>query len=165
MSEKANTLQVYESYYSDFSGPIGGDERFRWVIKNFFSESASPAHELLEVGCGEGSLLKLLRDKGYVVRGVDASETGVSKARAQKLDCVVSDSSKDKYPFAPGFFDTILCLETLEHLENPYHCMMEIKRVLKLGGRFMLSIPNPIIDHPFCYPGLFDYASFRLFLE
>jgi ubiquinone/menaquinone biosynthesis C-methylase UbiE len=44
-------------------------------------------------------------------------------------------------PFADGTFDSIICFETLEHVENPFKALDEIYRVLKPGGKFIGSAP------------------------
>ncbi|MFA6601253.1 MAG: class I SAM-dependent methyltransferase [Candidatus Paceibacterota bacterium] len=46
-----------------------------------------------------------------------------------------------KMPFKDGSFDCVICLETLEHVENPLKAMEEIHRVLKSGGKFVGSTP------------------------
>ena len=68
-------------------------------------------------------------------------------------------------PFAGEFFDIVICLETMEHMLNPYYALMEMRRVLKPGGRLICSVPNPIWGHILLYPGLFEYKYFRRFLE
>ncbi len=53
------------------------------------------------------------------------------------------DAEKDRYPYPDGFFTTVLCCELLEHLyDDPMHMMAEINRILKTGGRLVLSTPN-----------------------
>jgi len=117
------------------------------------------------VGCGEGSLLRMLKEKRNKVFGLDASESGRKLCLSKGLECAVIDISSDRFPLQDDSFDIVLCLETLEHLENPHHCIWEIKRVLKENGIFIVSIPNPKILHPYIYPGLFDIKNFREFLK
>jgi glycosyltransferase involved in cell wall biosynthesis/SAM-dependent methyltransferase len=53
------------------------------------------------------------------------------------------NAEKDRYPYPDGFFSTVLCCELLEHLyDDPMHMMAEINRILKPGGRLVLSTPN-----------------------
>lgn len=157
------TRAAYSDYYERFDGPIGGEERFRWILQTFFPGSVSG--QALEIGCGEGRLLERLAEKGARVVGIDVSESGVQKAQAKGLDCRLADLSREPLPWTDASLDLVVCLETIEHLENPYHCMMEIKRALHPGGRLLISIPNPAIGHPFCYPGLFDRRRFAEFLQ
>lgn len=63
-------------------------------------------------------------------------------------------------------FDTAFCLETLEHLSNPYHCLSEIKKLVKIGGDVFLSVPTESVTHNVVYPGLlWPFPNFQVFLE
>jgi SAM-dependent methyltransferase len=47
-------------------------------------------------------------------------------------------------PYADGFFDYVACLEGLEHAENYHHVLREFARILKPGGKLLISTPNPL---------------------
>lgn len=51
-------------------------------------------------------------------------------------------------------FDIAFCLETLEHLSDPYHCLVQIKKLVKPNGTIILSIPTETVWHNTVYPGL-----------
>lgn len=51
-------------------------------------------------------------------------------------------------------FDIAFCLETLEHLSDPYHCLTQIKTMVKPNGAVVLSIPTETVWHNTIYPGL-----------
>lgn len=155
--------KAYNGYYKSLDTAIGGDERFCWVSEVLLKDVSGK--RILDVGCGEGSLLRMLGDKGNTVSGIDASESGRISCEEKGIDCAVIDISSEKFPSSDDSFDIILCLETLEHLENPHHCIWEIKRVLKEGGLFIVGIPNPAILHPYIYPGLFELENFKEFLR
>ena len=53
-----------------------------------------------------------------------------------------------------GSFQTAFCLETLEHLFAPYHCLVEIKKLVKLDGIIYLSVPPISVWHNVVYPAL-----------
>ncbi|MBF0331520.1 MAG: class I SAM-dependent methyltransferase [Candidatus Omnitrophica bacterium] len=155
--------ESYRDYYKEQATAIGGDERFTWVMQEILKDVSGK--KVLDVGCGEGTLLRMLRDAGNEVQGVDAAQTGKDLCVSKGLPCEVVDISRGAFPLADDAFDVVLCLETLEHLENPYHCISEIKRVLKKGGMFVASIPNPKSLHGYIYPGLFEFDNFEAFLE
>src|SRR6185312_10603639 len=73
--------------------------------------------------------------------------------------------STEGLPFPDDSFDLVVSLETFEHLMNPYYALLEVHRVLRPGGRFICSVPNPRTGHPYLYPGLFEYSNFRRFLS
>ncbi len=75
--------------------------------------------------------------------GVD--RRSVVSASGETFECEIDlfDAEKDRYPYDEGRFATVLCCELLEHLyEDPMHLMSEINRILRDGGRLVLSTPN-----------------------
>lgn len=50
----------------------------------------------------------------------------------------------DDLPYEDGSFDCVACLEGLEHLENYHHALREFHRILRPGGRLVVSTPNPL---------------------
>ena len=158
---KQNIKTSHRDYYKNVDGPIGGGERFEWVARNFFKDTRGK--RILEIGCGEGSLLQMLSDRNEVY-GVDISESGVEKTRRKGIPCEHVDASNETLPYTDGFFDVVITLETIEHVENPHRMLWEIKRVLKENGMLLISIPGEEVYHPFIYPGLFTKKNFTEFL-
>ena len=53
------------------------------------------------------------------------------------------DAEADTFPYPDEYFSTVLCCELIEHLRtDPMHALAEINRVLKPGGRLLLTTPN-----------------------
>lgn len=156
-------LRAHADYYRAVDGPIGGRDRFEWFDRAYFSGVSGA--RVLEIGCGEGSLLELIRARGNDVRGVDISESGVARAKAKSIQCVLADASNERLPYEDASFDAVVTLETIEHVENPHRMIWEIKRVLKEDGMLLISIPGEKVHHPFIYPGLFSKKNFVEFLE
>jgi len=86
---------------------------------------------ILDLGCGDGLICKLLSEKGHKVVGVDNSVKGLELARehAPKASYIYDDLNT----FTPSsFFDYMICLNTIEHLTNPENIVKIFKdRVLK----------------------------------
>ena len=85
--------------------------------------------------------------------GESRSETGPRTVRLRwgpgdatlDLEIHVFNIEKDVFPFADGSFDLVLCMEVIEHLTySPTHMLAESHRVLREGGRLVLSTPNSI---------------------
>ncbi|TET67031.1 MAG: class I SAM-dependent methyltransferase [Candidatus Zixiibacteriota bacterium] len=90
---------------------------------------------ILDVGCRDGHLKKFLKGD-YQYSGIDI----VPEFEAP--DITIQDICAGTN-FEAGFFDVAFCIEVLEHVTNPYFVLREIHRILKPGGRLVLSVPNP----------------------
>ena len=142
---------------------------------------------ILEVGFGKGSLLKKLdHENGPNLYGMDCSQNNFRHILYQykvNANVLLSDISKDTFPFPDGHFDVVIMLEVLEHILSPMHAMLEIKRILKADGTFIFSWPEERLIsgigkeenqnnrkyesgyHAFPYPGLFRYDYMRAFFN
>jgi 2-polyprenyl-3-methyl-5-hydroxy-6-metoxy-1,4-benzoquinol methylase len=94
----------------------------------------------LDAGCGEhGSIDGII---GRLV-GIDLNRDNILKMRKKrKSDFVVG--SLTCLPFQPDVFDTIICQDVLEHIEEKAEVITEVSLVLKLGGRFIGSTSNQL---------------------
>ncbi|MFI9842815.1 class I SAM-dependent methyltransferase [Nonomuraea sp. NPDC051941] len=101
---------------------------------------------ILDAGCGSGPLFSELRDRGAIVTGVDASAGMLEQAR-QRLgadaDLQVADLASP-LPFPDEAFDDVIASLVLHYLEDWGPTLAELRRVLRPGGRLLISI-----DHPF----------------
>jgi len=99
---------------------------------------------LVELGCGDGSLLIEVANALSIrdVYGVDIDEVALKKATDRGVKVFKADLNSDPLPFKDGFFDVVLTEEVIEHLVNPDNAIREARRVLKAGGLFLLSTPN-----------------------
>jgi SAM-dependent methyltransferase len=75
--------------------------------------------------------------------GLDFSRVALKKGKVGHVKVL---GSCDLLPFADGAFDSVLLSEVLEHLESPDKALLECKRVLKTGGRVVVSVPNGWLD-------------------
>ncbi len=90
----------------------------------------------------------------------------VTSSRGGEFRCEIDhfDAEKDRYPYPEDRFATVLCCELLEHLyEDPMHLMSELNRVIRPGGRLVLSTPNVCSRRAIAamllnyHPGLFHH--------
>jgi len=94
--------------------------------------------KLLDVPTGTGSLASRLQKMGFAVSCCDIQPSFFA---AEDLTVEFGDMNK-KLPYKAACFDYIICLDGLEHTENPFNAIREFGRILKRGGKIFLSIPN-----------------------
>lgn len=94
--------------------------------------------KLLDVPTGTGSLASRLQKMGFDVSCCDIQPSFFA---AEDLTVQFGDMNK-QLPYKAACFDYIVCLDGLEHVENPFNAIREFGRILKRRGKIFLSIPN-----------------------
>ena len=98
---------------------------------------------VLDVGCGTGSLLELLRRRGVKVAGADISPRMIERARkrlGEDVDLRVADS--EGLPWEDASFSLVVCVGSLHHYPNPLKALSEMRRVLRSDGHVMIVDPT-----------------------
>lgn len=95
---------------------------------------------VLDVGCGDGTLLAFLRSGGVRGTGTDFSEVAVHAARGRGVDARLHDAVKDPLPFRDRSFGTVVLLDVLEHLYDPDALLREAVRVSSRD--VIVGVPN-----------------------
>lgn len=98
------------------------------------------AGRVLDVGCGVGRVVGALRERSVDAVGVDVSEANIERARSAGLPCEFYDGKT--LPFADGALAGAGALNVLEHVEDPEGFLRELTRVVRPGGRVLISSPN-----------------------
>jgi SAM-dependent methyltransferase len=99
---------------------------------------ALPRGALLDVPAGEGALATRLIDLGFEVQCCDLYP---QIFRLPDVEIKRGDLSA-ALPYEDSSFDYIVCVEGLEHIENPHQAGREFQRILRPGGHLIVSIPN-----------------------
>lgn len=108
-----------------------------------YCKGAPQGARILDVGCGDGFHLELLRrygDDSWVLEGVDVDRRAVEAAWVRGLavhhgDLAHTELSEDAY-------DVVYTLQTVEHVANPAEFLRSINRILKPGGRLVVVTDN-----------------------
>jgi methionine biosynthesis protein MetW len=107
-----------------------------------FKELIGGDGTLLDIGCGQGHLLDLAKDRFKSTMGVDGSWNALKNAAGRGLTVVRSDFGQSSLPFADECAEAVTCLDVIEHVFDPYHLLKEIWRILRPGGTLVITTPN-----------------------
>lgn len=118
--------------------------RYEYTLSLALEQDAGRA---LDVGCSPGHLAMALVKAGFEVQGLDLNQVWLAKYAPgwpERLRITHSNLEQDPLPFASESFDLVIFTEVLEHIAvtDPGVVLMEIRRVLRPGGRMLLSTPN-----------------------
>ena len=96
---------------------------------------------VLDVGCGDGSFLEALAERGWDVHGTELSASIAASAKQRLGDRIhVGPMEKGVYP--QESFDLITFWHVLEHLNNPRRTLAEARRLIKPDGTVVVAVPN-----------------------
>jgi ubiquinone/menaquinone biosynthesis C-methylase UbiE len=121
--------------------------------------------EILDAGCGSGPLMEALRTKDAVVSGFDLSPAMVELARerlGENADLRVADLGAP-LPYPDDRFDLVVASLSLHYVEDWASALAELRRVLKPGGRLIVSIIHPTV-YAIVYPEA-DYFALTQYSE
>jgi SAM-dependent methyltransferase len=104
---------------------------------------------ILDAGCGAGPLLAALRDRGAIVTGIDKS-AGMLELARQRLgddaDLQVAELGRP-LPFPDHTFEDVTASLVLHYLRDWGPALAELRRVLKPGGRLIVSVNHPLAEN------------------
>jgi 2-polyprenyl-3-methyl-5-hydroxy-6-metoxy-1,4-benzoquinol methylase len=99
-----------------------------------------PAGRLLDIGCGDGTMLKQAMSLGWSVEGVDFDSKAVTNARSKGLEVHLGAVEDLNLPDAS--FDLILMSHLIEQVYDPIGLLRECRRLLAPGGKLIVATPN-----------------------
>lgn len=117
--------------------------RFKVVMDSF-----DPTGKILDLGCADGFYSKNIANSNNQVFGVDRNLAFLDETWLGTNPTFI-ESDAQALSFKDAFFDTVICVDMLEHVDNDKAVLEEIYRVLKPGGRLVISVPN--YNYPFTY--------------
>lgn len=95
---------------------------------------------LLDVGCGDGSFLRIAQSCGWSVTGVDTDPKAIANCRSQGWN--VLQGGVEQFDGKDGLFDIITMSHVIEHVHDPVVVLKTCHRLLKPDGRLWLETPN-----------------------
>src|SRR3954453_18875115 len=102
----------------------------------------------LDLGCGTGRAIPLLRDAGWTVVATDVSENQLELARQRGGESSVVQADARSLPFEDEAFDAVISLFTHTDFDDLDAAIGEATRVLRSGGQFVYLGPHPCFGNP-----------------
>jgi O-antigen chain-terminating methyltransferase len=122
----------------------GSEERVREMAR-FYVPHFAGCRAVVDLGCGRGEFLEVMREAGVAARGVDLNAEAVALCRAKGLEAGEQDLFEALASLADATLDGIFCGQVVEHLAP--HRVPELVRLaaakLARGGILVLETPNP----------------------
>jgi methionine biosynthesis protein MetW len=103
------------------------------------ADMVQPGARVLDVGCGDGELLRLLESRGVDGRGIELSREGVNECVAKGLAVVQGDADTDLEDYPNDAFDYVILSQTLQATRQP---RLVLEHMLRIGRHGIVSFPN-----------------------
>lgn len=147
----ADAVRALEPLYAAFEDQFRGERALvRARVEPFLAwmrEAGAGTMEapVIDIGCGRGEWLELLRDHGLVGRGIDLNQIFIGMCRARGLDVDEGEAIASLKAMPTGSVGAVTSMHLVEHLpfERMIEMLDEIHRVLRPGGLILLETPNP----------------------
>lgn len=142
------SLRLYSLLYGGYMvasyvpSALLGLNKARHQMSHMFLNDMKPGR-LLDVGCGNGVFLRRMHDLGWSVTGIDFDSKAIENARKLHdggLTFMNTDLSGAR--FTNDSFDAITMSHVIEHVPDPVALLGEARRILKPGGRLVVTTPN-----------------------
>ncbi len=128
-----------------------------YECERFSKEELKPP--VLDLGCGDGFFAQTVF--GHLDTGIDMDEGEVSRAvkRGTYDKAMVVDATK--MPFKNGSFNTVISNCVMEHIPDIEKAISEVHRVLKPGGRLIITVPSECFDNDSFFQKIFKAVGFN----
>ena len=109
-------------------------------ISLYFAKKSKKNVNILDIGCGSGLMLNVLKEFGKV-SGMDASNDAINFSRTLNAGIIKKGSLPKNVPFVKKSFDLILALDVIEHIEEDCEALNSINYLMKKNGILVLTVP------------------------
>lgn len=142
-SKERNLFKVMRDY---LIGHYYSPNIFSSFISTFIQNiPAIPSYvkngKILDIGCGDGDTLALLKKLGWETYGLDIDSRAVEIANKKRLN-VKSGTFRVLSTYPDNYFDAIRLYHVIEHIDDPSLCLSLIRKKLKKEGELLIGTPN-----------------------
>ena len=135
-----------------------------------FIKNHVKGEKLLDAGCGNGWLSLALAREGYQVMSLDFSKNQIKETKYGFRSFALYEygilcASITDIPFSNDCFDTIICINVLEHISDITKAVIELNRVLRPGGRLIVMVPNAVTFGRVYDKFLYKYLPTQIILK
>jgi SAM-dependent methyltransferase len=147
MSDSAPQIKdYYEGYWTGGRATYSGSNQGyaanfrRWMASEL--RGLAPDAPIIEVGCGDASFTRDLAQCSTNVTAIDICASQIEEnSRAYPRIRFVQHDVAEAFPFPDDAFEVVWCSEVLEHLFDPVFAVREMHRILRPGGRLLVTVP------------------------
>jgi methionine biosynthesis protein MetW len=119
------------------AGALSGKNRADHLL---IAEMVEPGSRVLDVGCADGALLRLLASsRGVDARGIEISQAGVNDCVSKGLSVIQGDADTDLNDYPDDSFDYVILSQTLQATQRP---KVVLENMLRIGRHAVVSFPN-----------------------
>ena len=119
---------------------FGNFEANLWFLAA--TQALQPRRTLLEIGCGKGRMIKHLLDAGHDVRGCEVNRRMLDEGRRLYGPLPIDPVDGTALPYSTATFDILISFDVFEHIPDSDAHLIEVRRVLRPGGSYLLQTPN-----------------------
>ncbi len=146
-TENAFSDELYLKFENEFRGSTDDiQRRVHYYLDKYIDNNVSKqgTDKILDLGCGRGEWIELLKESGYQVSGVDFNDAMVNECKNKGLDVVYGDAVTYLRTLEESSIQVVTSFQLIEHLPpmKLAEMMAEIFRVLKPHGMVILETPN-----------------------
>lgn len=126
----------------------GADPEYEEQILPLAAAELAGRERVLDIGCGDGQIGRMLAAGGSIVAGVDLTWNQVSVARERGGGPAYGQAAAAALPFAAEAFDAAVACLVFEHIVDLHGAIAEVARVLRPGARFSFFLNHPLLQTP-----------------
>ena len=143
-----NYKDFYNSFFTEneinvfFSGNDMRRIKKQYLLKHTFQSISTKGSKIIEIGCGIGDNLYAIKDLDVKLFGSDYSDESINMAKKilpSEIELKTGDATNLNYE--SNAFNSVLCIEVLEHIDDYHQAVREINRILQVDGYLVISLP------------------------